>query len=66
MEAWDPECILSDALDIKGIPGTIISYNTCHIVSTGKKKKKNDGETWGWGESPEFITDLQLDLVMKE
>lgn len=51
MEAWDPECILSDALDIKGIPGTIISYNTCHIVSTGKKKKKKTMERLGGGEN---------------
>lgn len=49
MEAWDPECILSDALDIKGIPGTIISYNTCHIVSTGKKKKKKRWRDLGVG-----------------
>lgn len=43
MEAWGLLCILSDALDIKRIPGTIISYSTCHIVATEKKSYRDFG-----------------------
>lgn len=37
MEACDPTCILSDALDIKGILGKIINWNTSHVALTEKK-----------------------------
>lgn len=37
MEVWDLMCILSDALDIKGIPGTIKLEQLSH---RGKRKKK--------------------------
>jgi hypothetical protein len=30
-------CVLSDASDIKRIPGKIMNWNICHIVATEKK-----------------------------
>lgn len=37
MEAWDLMCILSDALGIKGIPGTIKLEHLSHRGKRGKK-----------------------------
>lgn len=37
MEAWNLMCILSDALDIKGFPGTI---KLEHLSHRGKRKKR--------------------------